>query len=430
MSRRNLLVVTTAAAFVLVVVLWTSVDRSVQGQEGPASFAAVAGQKGGQDLFGGYEAVEGWPKPLSELPDHADWTWGAGQSVFAESADRVFYLQRGELPNLGRLRTVPLPQFGPSVSFPIRRAPVRNASSASPPGSLFGPDGESPGDDSDAGTKGVDFQWHHNIVVVDREGNESEDWTQWDSMFRRPHFVTINPYDPEKHVWIMDDYRHALFKFTNDGQQLVQTIGEPNVPATDEGHFYRPTFVAFLPDVFFVADGYVNSRVVKFDSDGNFLMAWGEEGTAPETRPGYFINVHGIAVDPQTRRVFVLDRRGGRRVQVFDENGVYLDEWGFGGGPSDIHTFMIDSNRFLWVADQGTSKLLKYDLDGTFLYQWGTAGTEFAGGFWGTHGLSVDDEGNFYTAEVFKGGFQKYRPRVGADPATLVGRAVNPGWTD
>lgn len=431
MSKRTVFTVTAAVAFVLIVVLWTSRDVPAQGgEQRPRSIAAVPGQKGGQDLFGGYEVVANWPKPLSELPEHANWTWGAGQSVYAESPNRIFYLQRGELPNIGRLRTIPLPQLGPSITFPVRRAPWRNASTASPPGALFGPDGKTPGDDSDAGKAGVDFRWHHTVMVFDAAGNLIEDWTRWDSMFRRPHFVTINPYDPEKHVWIIDDYRHALFKFSHDGQRLVQTIGEPNVPGTDGSHFYRPTFVAFLPDVFFVADGYVNSRVVKFDSSGKFLKTWGQEGKPPDRRPGYFNNVHGIAVDPATRRVFVLDRQGGR-VQVFDENGTYLNEWSFGPRPpSDIHTFMIDSNRFMWVADQGTSKVLKYDLDGNFLYSWGTAGNEFQGGFWGTHGVSVDPEGNFYTAEVFAGGVQKFRPRPGANPAFLVGPAKNPGWTD
>ena len=61
---------------------------------------------------------------------------------------------------------------------------------------------------------------------------------------------------------------------------------------------------------------------------------------AKETRPGYFNNVHGIAVDPQTRRVFVNDR-GNHRVQVFDENGKFLDQWSFGDPPSDIHLFII-----------------------------------------------------------------------------------------
>src|SRR5262245_30147500 len=65
-----------------------------------ASFAAIAGQKGGQDHFGPYEVVANWPKPLSQLKDHEKWTWGAVQSIFAESPNRVWILMRGELPAL------------------------------------------------------------------------------------------------------------------------------------------------------------------------------------------------------------------------------------------------------------------------------------------------------------------------------------------
>ena len=39
--------------------------------------------------------------------------------------------------------------------------------------------------------------------------------------------VAINPYDPEKHVWVVDDHMHAIYKFSHDGKQLVQTIGTP-----------------------------------------------------------------------------------------------------------------------------------------------------------------------------------------------------------
>jgi hypothetical protein len=400
----------------------------VQGQTRPeARFAAVPGEKGGQDTFGAYDIVADWPKPLTSLPGHEKWTWGAGQSVFAASPNRIFILQRGELPNITRPMTIKLPQLGPGIEFPNFRLPWRDATTASPPGALETRDGKV-GDDSDVGKPGVDYRWEHCIVVVDANGNITEDWTQWDKMLRRPHAVYISPYDPEKRVWIVDDYRHSIFIFSNDGKRLLQTIGEPNVHAADDKHFYRPTFLAWLPDgTFFVADGYANTRVVKFDKNGKYLLTWGQAGTSgrgapPEKRPGYFNNVHGIAVDPMTRRVFVNDR-GNHRVQVFDENGKYLNEWSFGPPPSDIHLFIIGADRYLWAADRGTSKMLKYDLDGNFLYSWGTWG-DFAGGFWGVHGLSVDSDGNFYVAEVDSGRAQKFRPRRGANPAFLVGKPV------
>ena len=417
-----------AAAALLAACNAATPPAPAEEQAEPFSVAAVPGDKGGQDIFGAYTPAA-WPKPLTGLPGHGDWTWGAGQYVFPESPNRVFVLQRGELPQMHK-RPAPV-KIAPSIEFPIGRLPVRDATSASPPGSLFGPDGKTPGNDLDVGQPGVDYRWEHIVTVFDAEGNLIEDWTQWDKMFRRPHAIYISPYDPQKHVWIVDDYRHAIFKFSNDGKQLLQTLGEPNVPGEDDKHFFRPTFMAWLPDgTFFVADGYQNTRVVKFDRDGKFLMTWGQRGEqGKETRPGYFNNVHGIAVDPETRRVFVNDRNNGR-VQVFDENGTFLDQWSFGPRPtSDVHLFIITSDRFLWAADRGTSKLLKYGLDGRFLYSWGVWG-DFPGAFWGVHGLSVDQDGNVYTAAVDSGGAQKFVPRPGATPAMLLGKQINPGWTN
>jgi len=72
---------------------------SLHGQAQPGTgFAAVSGEKGGWDITGPYDVVRDWPKPLSQLPGHENWTWGAGEAIFAESADRVFFSQMGELP--------------------------------------------------------------------------------------------------------------------------------------------------------------------------------------------------------------------------------------------------------------------------------------------------------------------------------------------
>jgi hypothetical protein len=381
------------------------------------------GRKGGQDTFGHYAVVADWPKPLAQLDGHAGWTYGAMQSVFAESPDRVFVLQRGELPDVARPTTRRLPDAGPSLEFPVFRLPVRSATVASPPAG--GAAGTMPPDglaawEMQGGVLGRDARWEHCVLVLDGDGNIVESWTQWDTLLARPHAVYVSPYDAERHVWIVDDFRHAIFKFSNDGRRLVQTIGTPNEPGADSTHFYRPTFMAWLPDgTFFVADGYENTRVVKFDAAGRYLMQWGEKGTPPnDTRPAHFNNVHGIAVDPRTRRVFVNDRAN-NRAQVFDENGRFLDQWTFGGPPSDIHAFLIDGAGYLWAADRGTNKMLKYSLAGELLYSWGTWGT-FPGGMWGVHGMSVDSAGNFYTAEVDAGRVQKFRPLPDADASFLV----------
>jgi hypothetical protein len=401
----------------------------------PNSFGAVPGAIGAEDISGPYEVVAGWPKDLSTLPGHEKWTYGGARGIFAESPNRVYLLGGGELPNIQRPQTRLFPEIGPNVQFPLAGLPWRNANTAAPPGA--GGSGQDPakgmelwrGSSSPYRELGVDSRWEHCLIVVDAQGNIIEQWTQWDKMFKRPHSVYVSPYDSQKHVWVVDDHTHAIYKFTNDGKQLVQTIGTPNMPGADATHFNRPTFIAWLPDgTFYVADGYNGTRVAKFDASGKFLLDFGKAGDrgGKETRPGYMNNVHGVAVDVQTRRVFVNDRDN-HRVQIFDENGKYLSEWKIGVSPSSLHFVQIGADRTLVTFDRNTHKMLKYDLDGHLLYAWGTV-ADFPGTLWGVHGMSTDQEGNLYVAEVDAGRFQKFRPRAGANPATLIGKPIYSAW--
>jgi len=411
--------------------IWTEGRRgTASAQSTPANgFAAVPGAIGSQDLTGPYEVAKGWPKDISTLPGNEKWTYGAGQGVFAESANRVFMLFRGELPAIARPRTKQLPEFGPSVAFPIGRLPWRDATTASPPG---GGAGGTPAPatltEGWPSKLGVDAQWENCIVVADANGNIIETWTQWDKLLRRPHSVYISPYDPEKHVWIVDDNMQVIYKFTHDGKQLVQTIGTPEQEGADATHFNRPTFIDWLPDgTFFVSDGYTGTRVAKFDKNGKFLMDWGIKGNPPnETRPGYMNNVHGVAVDPISRRVFVNDRNN-HRVQVFDENGKFQYDWKIDADPSSLHLLYLGADRNIWTFDRSTHKLLKYDQQGHLLYAWGTLGM-FPGALWGVHGMSVDQQGNLYVAEVDSGRVQKFVPKKGARPEFLVSKPVARVW--
>ena len=91
---------------------------------------ALAQTKGGQEMFGQYEIVKGWPKDISTLPGNEKWTYGAGQGVYAESPNRIIMLFRGELPNIKRPQSKMLTEFGPSIQFPIGRLPWRDATTA------------------------------------------------------------------------------------------------------------------------------------------------------------------------------------------------------------------------------------------------------------------------------------------------------------
>ena len=55
--------------------------REIHGQTPPStSIAAIPGTVGGQDTFGAYDIVKGWPKDISTLPGNEKWTRGAGAS--------------------------------------------------------------------------------------------------------------------------------------------------------------------------------------------------------------------------------------------------------------------------------------------------------------------------------------------------------------
>src|SRR5712692_12015705 len=96
----SMLVTGLAVAATLSVIGNPWISAQPRGGGAQTRVAAVPGVKGGQDMYGPYDSVADWPKDLSTLPGHDGWTLGAGQSVFAESPNRIFVVQRGEVPNI------------------------------------------------------------------------------------------------------------------------------------------------------------------------------------------------------------------------------------------------------------------------------------------------------------------------------------------
>jgi hypothetical protein len=266
------------------------------------------------------------------------------------------------------------------------------------------------------------------VFIVNREGDQVGEWPFMEKMFaqdrcgRGPHKIKMSPYDAEKHVWIIDDQQHVIWKFTYDGK-LVMTLGTLGKRGRDAGVLFdRPTDIDWLPDgTFFISDGYGGKRVAKFDKDGKFLMDWGTAPKDPENPgPNEWDTVHSIAIS-KDQRLFVVDR-GHRRFQIFDVNGKFLDMFTTGVNSSPYYHF-ISTDQNIWVGDGGTNRVLKYDLNGNYLYGWGGRGGQ-RGQFNGPHQIATDQDRNLYVAEVFNGRVQKFRPKPNADPAKVVGQEL------
>lgn len=381
-----------------------------EGGEVGSGAAMSSEERGFQEEFGPYDVVENWAKGLPDRDDgvtHAGWTWGSQGAVYTESPDRIWYAQRGELP---------LPEGAADwTPYSLLDPPIRTTG---------GTDGACEGEPP---TRGWERRMHHVIFVLDGDGNFVQDWAQQDALFddkcsRGPHKIKMSPYDPDKHVWVVDDELHMIFKFTYDGE-LVMSLGTRLQSGRDGGKlFARPTDIAWLPDgTFFISDGYDGVRVAKFDPEGNFIKDWGQAPVDPENPgPNEFDTVHSIAISAD-RRVFVADR-GHHRMQVFDEEGEFLDMFVLGMRSSPYY-HMITEDQALWVSDGGTDRILKYDLNGYYQYGWGAPGTGW-GQLEGPHQMSVDQDGNLFVAEVFNGRIQKFVPRPGADPAKMVGQEL------
>jgi DNA-binding beta-propeller fold protein YncE len=218
-----------------------------------------------------------------------------------------------------------------------------------------------------------------------------------DKLFKSAHGLRI---DADDNVWVTDNADHLVIKFDHDGKVLL-TLGERGVAGEDDKHFNKPADIAFAPngDVF-VADGYGNSRVVKFDKRGKFLMAWGKKGKGK----GEFNLPHAVRLDSKGR-VYVGDREN-NRVQVFEQDGTYVREFG-GFAPFGL---FITPDDTLFVADGRANRIQRMTLDGKVLATWGATGSR-PGDFHLPHGITVAPaDGAVYVTEIDGKRVQKFLP--------------------
>lgn len=233
-------------------------------------------------------------------------------------------------------------------------------------------------------------------------------------------------FDHQGNVWITDYQNHVAKKFTPEGKLLL-TLGTPGEPGEDETHLRAPTDTAISPagDIF-VSDGYGNRRIVHFDAEGKFVKSWGEYGSGP----GQFSLPHQVVMDSQGR-LLVADRNSGR-IQIFDQEGNYLDEWsnlimpwGLWVSPQD-EIWACGSSPQWWRRDgeyppPKDQIFLRFSNDGKAKQLWsvpiGADGAEEPGQCNWVHALALDSQGNLYAGDINGKRLQKFvrQPRAGED---------------
>lgn len=237
----------------------------------------------------------------------------------------------------------------------------------------------------------------HQVIRFDRSGKFLGAWD--DVPVLSSHGIKA---DPDGNIWLVDVVGHAILKFTPAGRLLMvfANAGRTAGDNTTQYAYNRPTGLVFKPNGdFYVSDGYVNSRVVRYSKDGKYLGQWGKKGTGD----GEFDLVHDVALDKQGH-VYVADRANSR-VQVFDGEGKFLAKWTDVGQPWGLA--YSEKENAMYIADGLNNRVVKANLDGQVLGVLGQFG-KGPGSFDFAHHMAVDSEGSIYVAEIKNWRVQKF----------------------
>src|SRR5689334_24901527 len=231
--------------------------------------------------------------------------------------------------------------------------------------------------------------------------------------------------DPQDNIWVSDEGANSIVRFNPEGTRVTMVLGrraefpfdglQPPPKAADPAPhdvFNRPTDVAFdLQGNIFVTDGYVNSRVVKFDKYGHFVKDAGHRGSGPNE----MILPHTLVVDRQGN-VYV-GSRSTQQILVYDNDLNYKTTYDTFGAPWSMcitdgpHQYIYTSNSNPDSNDSEvhkvTGQVFKIELDGTPVGKFGKPGKQ-QGEFSTVHGLDCRNENVIYTTEIVEWRLQKF----------------------
>jgi len=333
-----------------------------------------------------FEVDPFWPK---ELPNR--WIIGEVRGLFVDDRDHVWVIHRP-----GNLTEREL--------WAAQDPPAAECCIAAPPVVEFDPEGN----------------------VVQAWGGPPDDPAAGYVWPEPEHGIFL---DHQGFVWIAGNTGHQILKFTREGRHVL-TIGgaDPGEGSNDPTRLGGPAAFAVNPETgeLFVADGYINRRVVVYDAGtGEYKRHWGAYGERPEdgelgrydpdAPPArQFRTAHGI-VRSHDGLLYVSDR-GNDRVQVFREDGAFVMERRVapqtrGSGTAFTPALSHDPGQaFLYLMDGTNNKVRVLRRDGLEeVGQFGHAGRH-AGQFLRAHVIGVDSEGNVFTGEAGDGKrVQKFR---------------------
>ena len=361
----------------------------VAADQMPAAEVAAAESDASTNEAPQYEVDPSWP---GQLPNR--WTLGQVSGIATDSQDNIWIIQRP--------RSLTEHEMGAAHNPPWHDCCV-----PAPSVIAFNPAGD------------VIHAW--GGPTWDQESGE---WVEPDDWPANEHGIFV---DYQDNVWIagngMSD--HVVLKFTPEGERLLR-IGEwqTTMGSNDPQTLGRPADITVDPETHevYVADGYLNRRVIVFDAEtGEYKRHWGAFGNVPddsidtseylpdaEPLQVWHNPVHAVRI-ANDGRVYVADRMG-NRIHVFNKDGSFLMEgrfatWTIGGQGSswDIEFSRDPEQRWLFAADGANKKVWILERDTLEVVSSFGHGGRQAGQLEWVHNVAADSFQNLYTAEVNTG---------------------------
>ncbi|HET6517815.1 MAG TPA: HYR domain-containing protein [Nitrosopumilaceae archaeon] len=171
-----------------------------------------------------------------------------------------------------------------------------------------------------------------------------------------------------------------------------------------DGEFYNPQNIAIDSDGNVYVTDLGNRRVQQFDNNGVFLKSWGSSGSGA----GQFNSISGIAVDENS--VYVVDNQL-NKIQKFDLNGTFVTQWGTQGtSPGQFmypNGITIGTNSTILVVDSGNNRIQQFTSDGEFMMTFGSSGSALDQ-FISPMGITTDADGNIYVSDPSSNRIKKF----------------------
>ena len=244
--------------------------------------------------------------------------------------------------------------------------------------------------------------------------------------------------DKDDNIWVIDKGSDMIIRFNPEGRVTMvfgrkkEASDEGTAPWTHvspprpaiNGMFRQPTDVTWnAQGDIFISDGYVNSRVAKYDKNGEWVKQWGDRGT----KEGEFNTPHSIAADAKGN-IYVADR-GNRRIQVFDSNGTFeraitidvpipADAQPWMGNPLTPEQAAAQNGapwavcitpgptQYLYSSDAFPGRIYKLTLDGKVVGVLGRTG-RLPKQFGWIHEIACPSENELYVSELLNWRVQK-----------------------